>query len=265
VILGGSLSEGRGDPYSDIDLAVFIRDADLPSFEQEWKAWAAGLGRLLLAYVGGVGHPWAVYDAAPLPLRVDFSLWPASRLDVVSEWPVSPTSVGSAVLYDATEGRLSALVQPLVGQSLAPVDLERAFEAACGDFWYYLVRILGKLERGDVWGAYWELQVILVGNLLGILRIDAGLVGRWRAAGPAQLASRDLSSEGLTKLAAALPSAVREREVRRSLADLAGLARRACASIAERERWLWPAELSERVAALLPEESPARTAVDGSS
>ena len=65
----GSSSEGRADAWSDLDVALFLRDADLPAFEHDWVAWAGQFGPLLLAYRGGVGHPWPVYAAAPLPLR----------------------------------------------------------------------------------------------------------------------------------------------------------------------------------------------------
>lgn len=79
----GSSSEGRADEWSDIDVALFIRDADFDEFERAWKDWAAQFGALLLAYVGGVGHPWAVYDTQPLPLRIDFAfhlhLYPAGK------------------------------------------------------------------------------------------------------------------------------------------------------------------------------------------
>src|SRR5205823_45277 len=74
VVDYGSTSEGRADEWSDIDLALFIRDADYAEFARDWQSWAAQFGPLLLAYVGGIGHPWTIYDTAPLPLRVDFAL-----------------------------------------------------------------------------------------------------------------------------------------------------------------------------------------------
>src|SRR5918911_728564 len=73
VVDYGSTSEGRDDEWSDIDLALFIRDAELADFERDWQSWAAQFGRLLLAYVGGIGHPWTVFDTKPLPVRVDFA------------------------------------------------------------------------------------------------------------------------------------------------------------------------------------------------
>ena len=63
----GSSSQGRADAWSDVDVALFVRDPDLEPFEASWKQWASQFGTLLLAYIGGVGHPWAVYDAVPIP------------------------------------------------------------------------------------------------------------------------------------------------------------------------------------------------------
>ena len=251
VLASGSLCEGRGDAYSDLDLALFVKDADLPSFDREWKGWAGQFGRMLLAYVGAVGHPWAVFDAEPLPLRVDFSLWPASRLDAVSDWPVAPTSVAAIVLYDATGGAIVERARSLVGQSLAPPDAARAFESDSGDFWYYLLRDIGKLERGDRWGAHWELQVVLVGSLLGLLRLEAGAVDHWRGSSPAHRASTELPPSRLSEVEAALPKGLDENEIRRSLLALAEQARRVCAALSARECWAWPDELADRVDALL--------------
>ncbi|HCI81975.1 MAG TPA: hypothetical protein DHW02_20055 [Ktedonobacter sp.] len=123
----GSSSEGRSDEWSDIDVALFIRDADLPSFEQNWKTWAAQFGDLLLAYPGANEHPWTVYRAEPVPLRVDYAFHPASQLDTMLTWPNSPTSVEAMVWVDKTGGALATHVHQLVGKSLRPVDVEQAF------------------------------------------------------------------------------------------------------------------------------------------
>src|SRR5687768_15355416 len=116
----GSASEGRGDEWSDVDVALFVRDDDLAAFTHDWVSWAEQFGTHLLAYIGGVGHPWAVYDAEPVPLRVDFAIHPASRPEVILEWPNSPLSAETMVLYDGTGGRLTAVARQLVGRSLAP-------------------------------------------------------------------------------------------------------------------------------------------------
>ena len=133
----GSSSEGRADALSDLDIALFIRDEALFEFEQHWKTWAAQFGSVLLAYIGGFGYPWVVYDAEPLPLRVDVAFQRASELDTVLAWPNAPSSVDAMLLYDKTNGQLASYVKQLVGQSLAPTDRKQSFESSCGDFWYY--------------------------------------------------------------------------------------------------------------------------------
>ena len=45
----GSSGEGRAYEWSDVDVALFIRDEDLAAFEAGWVAWAGQFGRLLLA------------------------------------------------------------------------------------------------------------------------------------------------------------------------------------------------------------------------
>ena len=102
VVDYGSSVEGRADKWSDVDVGLFIKDDQLANFDAHWKTWAAQFGNLRLAYKGGVGHPWGVYDALPLPLRVDFHFVSDSELTSVQTWPKAPTSVEVMVKYDAT-------------------------------------------------------------------------------------------------------------------------------------------------------------------
>src|SRR3712207_1850739 len=81
VVSDGSASVGRDDEWSDIDVSVFIRDADYDAFGRDWVGWAKQFGDLLLAYISRVGHPWTVYAAEPVPLRVDFDFHPESDID----------------------------------------------------------------------------------------------------------------------------------------------------------------------------------------
>src|SRR5687768_1413049 len=83
----GSSSEGRGDAWSDLDLAIVLHDEALAPFSAGWRVWAAQFGPLLLAYEGGVGHPWAVYDTPGLPLRVDLAFHPLSGIGAIAGWP----------------------------------------------------------------------------------------------------------------------------------------------------------------------------------
>ena len=63
----GSSSEGRGDEWSDIDVAVFLRDGEYDGFEQQWKSWAAQLGPLLLATSAASATPGRCTTPRPCP------------------------------------------------------------------------------------------------------------------------------------------------------------------------------------------------------
>jgi lincosamide nucleotidyltransferase len=246
----GSSSEGRADAWSDVDVALFIRDAELASFEAQWKLWASQFGTLLLAYVGGVGHPWVVYDAEPMPLRVDFAFHAESTIEQMLSWPNAPTSITSMVLYDTTGGRIGACAARLVGQSLQPPDLGRAFEMACGDFWYYLLRLDAKLRRGQLWAARYEFNAIVIGNLLALLRFEAGATDRWRAAAAATAIEQVLIAERHIQLDACIPGAD-QKGLLEGIRQTARLGRIVCTAVAEQHGWPWPEALAGRIEALL--------------
>jgi hypothetical protein len=245
----GSGSFGRADEWSDVDVAVFLRDADLEPFTREWKAWAGQFGRLLLAYVGHIGHPWTAYEAEPLPLRVDFDLHPESAMVRLPSWPNSPVSVESMVLYDGTGGRLKEIIRPLVGRSTRPSDLLAVFEQVCGDFWYYALYVLSKLGRGDAWTARQVYHLEVQRNLLLLLRLEADYTGEWFASPVAFRAERTLSPERLARLDATvpLPGAA---GLRPAMYAAAMLGREVCGRLADRYHQEWPEELARRVTEL---------------
>jgi lincosamide nucleotidyltransferase len=242
----GSTSEGRGDEWSDLDIALFIQDSELEAFEKNWKQWASQFGNLLLAYIGGIGHPWAVYQAAPLPLRVDFVFFPVSSLDKILEWPCSPTSVDAMVLYDETIGQIRSRVSRLVGQSLAPENLAQAFEQVGGDFWYYLLRTYTKLLRGEHWAARHDFNFIITGNLLALLRIEADAVSRWRGASASAGIEKVLSAGRLEKLNQCIPGPT-ETDLRSALLRAASLGSEVSENIAQKHSLDWPATLAKKV------------------
>lgn len=250
VIDYGATSQGRGDVWSDLDVALFIRDADLEAFEADWRAWAAQLGPLLLAYVGGVGHPWAVYDAQPMPLRVDLAFRPASGLDDLAALPLAPVSVQAMVWYDATGGALSARVEGMVGQSLAPADLQAAFDQVCGDFWTYQLRTIVRLLRGEEWAARHDFNFVIVGNLLALLRLEAGAIDRWRGSNPSAGIEAVLSPRRRIQLEGCIPGPG-TGEIQRAMHHAAVVGGEVCQAVAEQHGWSWPRRLAERVLALL--------------
>lgn len=252
VVDYGSSSEGRADEWSDVDLALFIRDEDYEEFARDWQSWAAQFGRLLLAYVGGIGHPWTVYDTQPLPLRVDFALHRASACEVIWSWPNAPVSVSAMVKYDATGGRIGECAARLVGQSLAPPDAARTFEMVAGDFWYYLLRTYSKLRRGQDWAARYDFNFIIVGNLMALLRLEAGATTRLRATSAAVQIEQDISPARLAQLDTLIPG-TDIASLKQAFVRACELGQATCAATSARAGWPWPAELATRVAVLFRE------------
>lgn len=242
----GSSSEGRGDEWSDIDVALFIRDADLAPFEQNWKMWAAQSGDLLLAYPGADEHPWTVYRAEPVPWRVDFSLHPASQLDTVLTWPNSPVSFEAMVWVDKTNGALTACVRQIVGQSLRPENEVQTFVKMCGNFWYYLLYAYSKLQRGQVWFARESFNAFVLGSLMALLRIESDTLERWQASSSAWNIERAISPERLARLNECIPT-LDEQGLRKAMHITAIFGAEVCASIATKHGWTWPSVLSEEV------------------
>jgi hypothetical protein len=245
----GSHSEGRGDEWSDIDLEVFIRDDDFDAFERDWVAWAGGFGRLLLAFVGDIGNHWTVYDGVRKPIRADFALHRASEMPSLLDWPNAPLSVEHMVLVDKTDGALSALVARAVGRDLGPDDVPRRFELVCANFWYYADRTWSKLQRGPSWTVRFDIDFIMLGNLMALLRLEAGRVERWRASDAAANIERDISPERLARLDACIPGPA-PADLAPALRRILHLGRDVSAAAAARYARPWPAELADRLVAL---------------
>ncbi|MGA7670181.1 MAG: aminoglycoside 6-adenylyltransferase [Nitrolancea sp.] len=249
LLRDGSHSSGRGDEWSDVDVSIFIRDADFDAFWSGWKSWATQFGDLLLGYISWVGHPWAVFDADPVPLRVDFDLHRESTVESVRSWPVNLTSVDTAVWYDVTDGRLRTAVEPLVGKILAPADPHADYECLCGDFWYELLYAYSHVKRGELWLARQAFHCRALEPLLRLLRFEAGAFEHWQAS-PAADVEQVLSSDRLGQLYRCIPGLDADG-LMMALRNADQLGREVCQAIAAQRVWDWPEALADRVAAVL--------------
>jgi hypothetical protein len=83
VWLVGSLGQQGGDAWSDVDLALAVRDEDLDGLVER-RRWEFGrFGEVLVAIDGpnasaGGGYLGVAYALGELPLWVDWYLWPRS-------------------------------------------------------------------------------------------------------------------------------------------------------------------------------------------
>lgn len=250
----GSRSEGRDDEWSDVDLAVFVRDEDYEAFERGWESWAARFEPLLLAFVGDIGNHWVVYDREPQPLRVDYHLHRASVAngDALDSWPNAPLSVEHMLLVDK-DGTLRRHVERMVGRGLGPSDPAHRTELVIAGFWYYAVRTWCKLQRGPSWGVRFDISFIMHGNLMAILRLEAGRTERWTASDAAAEIERDISPGRLEALNACIPTPD-PASLAPALGRIVRLGAAASAGAAERFDQTWPEELARRMIALTEQD-----------
>lgn len=246
----GSSSEGRADEWSDLDFALFIRDADFDGFWASWREWAGQCGDLLLGYVGYVGHPWAVFAADPMPLRVDFDLFRESQADGLRDWPNSPVSFDSILLHDETNGPIREAAASLVGKDLHPTDPRREFDRDCGDFWYFLLFSYCKLQRGEIWNARQVFHIVALEALLRLLRLRAGATDRWESSQSAWNIEKVLSSATLQRLNRCVPGEGKEG-VMAALRNAADLGQDVCRDLAASNAWDWPERLARSTIGLL--------------
>gem|GEM_PF-794429 len=252
----GSTSEGRGDAWSDIDLALVIRPGAWTDFENSWRQWLASCGPVLLGFVSFVGHPWAVIATDAAPVRVDLHLYggaPDHDLRAaLLNWPNSPTSVASMLLFDRNDA-LGDDVARLVGRSLAPEQSGETFTDIAGHFWYYLHRTWSKLRRDSAWGVRWNLTFIVTGNLCALLRLESGATGRWAASDAADGIESAISKERLEQLNRCIPTPD-PASLAPTLRTVAEVGADACERLAAQTGQPWPDELARQMIELLADQ-----------
>ncbi len=249
----GSTSEGRGDAWSDIDLALSIRPDGWDAFNAGWRDWLAACGPVLLGFTSFVGHPWAVIGTDVAPVRVDLHLYggpPDGDLAAaLPSWPNAPVSTEAMLLFDR-EGALTEPVSALVGKSLAPEDIAATFESVAGHFWYYAHRTWSKLHRDSAWDVRWNITVVLTGNLCALVRLESGAVDRWAASDAAAGIEEAISPERLERLNRCIPGS-HPATFLPALREIVDLGADACATIASRLGVAWPEALALEVRELV--------------
>lgn len=251
----GSTSEGRGDAWSDIDLAISVRPDAWDAFCASWREWLEFCGPVLLGFVSFVGHPWAVIATNAAPVRVDLHLYGGAPdhdlAAALPNWPNSPTSVDAMVLFDR-EGTLREEVARLVNKSMAPESPEETFAAAASHFWYYVHRTWSKLQRASDWGVRWNLTFIVTGNLCALLRLEADAIERWAASDAADGIETAIASQRLAQLQRCIPTPDAS-SLAPALRASAELGADVCEAILARTGEQWPEALAKEMLALLEE------------
>ena len=249
----GSTSEGRGDSWSDIDLALAIDPTAWDDFTARWREWLASCGPVMLAFVSFVGHPWAVLETDAWPVRVDLHLYggpPDDDLhDALPDWPNAPDSVDAMLLFDR-ENRFHEAVGAKVGTSLGPDEIVAAFASVSGHLWYDVHRTWSKMQRESAWDVRWNITFVLTGNLCALLRLESGSTERWLASDAASGIERAISADRLARLNRCIPGPD-ETSLLPALREIVELGADACEVLAARHGVDWPSNLAATMRALL--------------
>lgn len=243
----GSEARGCADRWSDIDVVVFIRDADHAGFVAGWRAWVERLPMVLHVCEAGPA-PRVICRGSPAPVRIDLAWWSEARLDEIATWTQPrPAVLTDMVLLDRSPGgRCSQLVNASPGQP--PVDVGRAFALVADDLWYYLIRIHGILERGDDLAARTEFHGYVMENLGRLARLDHGALDHWDRAVASRGLAGALPPTDLADLRACLPDATDLRPALRAANRLGTVL---CRRLAGRHGWAWPEALAAEMERLL--------------
>ncbi|MGN6360483.1 MAG: hypothetical protein ACTHMJ_23750 [Thermomicrobiales bacterium] len=75
----GSLAQGAGDEYSDLDLLLAVEDAALPALANAWRDFLASVGPTVYAQRLGAPDKPTITAVTPDWLRFDLTLSAASR------------------------------------------------------------------------------------------------------------------------------------------------------------------------------------------
>ena len=241
----GSTSEGRGDAWSDIDLALSIRSDAWNDFIASWKTGLAECGTVLLGFISFAGHPWAVLATEVAPVRVDLHLYggpPDTDLrSALATWPNAPSSVENMLLFDR-EGTLTTEVEHMIGRSLAPDDIASTFSSVAANFWYYVHRTWAKLQRGTSWDVRWSITTTLTGNLCALLRLESGATDRWLAADAASGIEHVIDDDRRRQLNRCIPGQDATSQIA-AFREIVELGMDLCAALAARHGVSWPEEL----------------------
>jgi len=74
------------------------------------------------------------------------------------------------------------------------------FDQVCGDFWYYLLYAFCKLQRGQQWFAREGYNVMALGNLMALLKLEAGALEHWQESSSARNIEQAIPQGRLARL-----------------------------------------------------------------
>lgn len=173
--LAGSLGRGDGDAFSDVDLWVVVRDAEMEAVREGRRRFVVLLSEPVLiseapqnAPAGGA-YLWALYSGKHGPQHVDWNWLPQSGAALPPD---------ARLLFDKV-GLPSAEVPK--GQPTTGDDLAAALTQECAFFWAMCTVVAKYIARGKLY------EVLNLLNIAG----DAVSKVRWLLGTGTKMAYRD--------------------------------------------------------------------------
>lgn len=186
ALMFGSFATGEGDPYSDVEFALFIGDEHVEDFDE--RAWLDAVSPLGAFFRDDFGHHTALFQNG---VRGEFHFMRASDVAVVDQWRSYAwfPSLAAAVVVDRT-GELSRYARTLVGgppsRGGAPLVESLALN---------LINLMlfgaNLLNRGE-WARAWALLSKAHENLLKLVRLQEGATDHWPT--PSRALEADISA-----------------------------------------------------------------------
>ena len=172
LVVGGSLARGAGDPHSDVDLYLVVRDGAFDGILAERDAVAGAVGPPLFAFdvapvPGGSTDRIVLYEGPEgFPVKLDLMYLKESDLEPAPKW------AGCAVLEDEG-GRVAAVIARSEGLA-PPAPNPEALLELNQKFWVWCWYVFGKIVRGELWEALDGLHNIRSLTLVPLLDFAAG-------------------------------------------------------------------------------------------
>ncbi len=248
----GSGGQGRVDEWSDIDVAVILRDGDYPAFRQDWIKWVNQFGDILLVNKHNAGSPWTIYAAEPMPLRVDFVFYAESDIFMghrLPIWPKSNKDIERMVWYETDTKQITEYLRHRIGQKEALPIMKIEFERKSDYFWHSFQYLYGKFQRGELWVAREVFNKEVLERLLFLLRIEAEAFDRWHSGHISWNIEHSLTTERLEQLNGCVLPADRQG-FKECLHKTAQLGYEVCTVLGKRYEVQWSKALAERLVAM---------------
>lgn len=170
ILISGSVGNANFsvDYYSDLDLTIVVDDSDLDAVFADRNTFAEEVGDPLFQYVPLHGHEHQYSVLYRELVKVDFVYRRISELSPERKW------AHCRILKD-TDGSLRELVAE--SQECPPIQFSaEQLRNLNQRFWTYCWDTFGKIERGELWMAVFELHLIRSEVLLPLVSWTAGVV-----------------------------------------------------------------------------------------